>query len=107
MAGEIDFATAKWIRSSASLNLIRPADAPFTLYDRDWFDRPLIDVIGDVAHRFPAKIAIDDGAIRLTYSQLYAMACRLSHAICRAELPPGAIGMKLSSNAFHPIAILG
>lgn len=107
MTREIDFTKYQWIRGSDSPDPNGPLDVPFTPYDRDWSDRPLIEVIGETARRLPAQIAIDDGAVRLTYSQLFAMACRLSHAINRTELPPGPIGIKLSYDALHPVAILG
>jgi acyl-coenzyme A synthetase/AMP-(fatty) acid ligase/thioesterase domain-containing protein len=80
---------------------------PYTPYPEDWCDRPVIEVIGEVARRRPAHIAIDDGAYRLTYAQVYAMACRLGNGLDRAGLPPGPIGIQLSYDALHPIAILG
>lgn len=107
MMREIDFSSAQWIRGTGLPDPNGPMDVAYAPYDSGWSDRPLIEVIGETARRLPAQIAIDDGAIRLTYSQLFAMTCRLSHAISRAELPPGPVGIKLSYDALHPVAILG
>ena len=107
MAQEFDLSTAKWIGCSGLSDPNGPTAVPFIPYDRDWLERPVIDVVGDVACRFPARIAIDDGVMRLSYAQFYAMACRLSHAIKNADLPPGPIGIKMSDDALQQVAILG
>lgn len=107
MVREIDFSTARWIRGSGLPDPNGPTDVAYTPYETDWFARPLIEVVGDTARRVPDQIAIDDGVIRLSYAQLYQMACRLSHAIHRAESAPGPIGIKLTYDALHSVAVLG
>ncbi len=107
MLPEIDFATAPWIRSRGVVDPNRPLDVPFTPYEESFCDRPVIEVIADVARRRPDHIAIDDGTVRLTYAQLYTMACQLSHGISRANLPSGPVGVKLRNVVFYLVAILG
>src|SRR5690349_18606136 len=105
MPQDIDFSTAEWYPGSGASDPNQPADPSYTPPDMGWFGQPMMDGLRETARRLPQKIAIDDGAMRLSYAQLYRMACRLSHVLNRPDVPPGAIGIRLTYDVMHMVAI--
>jgi non-ribosomal peptide synthetase component F/thioesterase domain-containing protein len=70
-------------------------------------DIPLIDHLGNVARQYPDKLAVSDGANRLTYSELFRAVETLSHRIA-AVVPEGqAVGILQANSAWYPVAMLG
>src|SRR5689334_22750864 len=107
MATDVDFSIAQWYRGPDRPDPNAPIVPSYTPPDLSWFGQPFMCGLRKMAQRLPDHIAVDDGTVRLSYAQLYGMACRLSHAICRLKLPPGPIGIRLPYDAKHWIALLG
>ncbi|MER9745061.1 AMP-binding protein [Mesorhizobium sp. M0187] len=69
-------------------------------------DIPIFDHLGDVARRHPDKLAISDGANRLTFSELFRAVETLATHIA-AVVPEGqAIGILQANSAWYPVAML-
>jgi acyl-coenzyme A synthetase/AMP-(fatty) acid ligase/thioesterase domain-containing protein len=103
-----ELSSFEWIRSSQlPIDLNGPQDVPYQPFDITWFDQPIIDLLDEVDSRLGGRISVDDGVIRLTLAQLRAMACRLSHVIAQAQLPPGPVGVLLPDNAMYLVGVFG
>ncbi len=102
--------------TSASIRWLDPPDRaidsggpethPFTPFPADDAERPIAERFHRIAAADPARIAIDDGQIRLTYAQARDAMRRLAGMI-HASLPgDAAVGALLPSVAWSPIALL-
>ncbi len=75
-------------------------------FDNSWIDRAVFDRFELVADWAPAKIALDDGLLRLTYREVQQAARHLARRI-EAAVPVGRpIGVFLPNGALFPIAAL-
>jgi acyl-coenzyme A synthetase/AMP-(fatty) acid ligase/thioesterase domain-containing protein/acyl carrier protein len=68
---------------------------------------PLLMRLGDLAADEPDRIAVDDGALRLSRRQLHGMALALCGAIRQAPLAEGAMGVLVADDALYLVALLG
>ncbi|WP_214473697.1 AMP-binding protein [Mesorhizobium sp. dw_380] len=72
----------------------------------DFADIPVFDHLGNIARRYPDKLAISDGANRLTYSELLRAVETLSQRIT-VVVPEGqTIGIFQPNSAWYTVAIL-
>ncbi|WP_202326529.1 non-ribosomal peptide synthetase [Mesorhizobium sp. 113-3-9] len=72
----------------------------------DFADIPIFDHLANVARQYPDKLAISDGADRLTYSQLLRAVETLSGHIA-AVVPEGqAVGILQANSVWYPVAML-
>jgi len=79
---------------------------PLPPFAESWIERPIMARFELVAARHANKIAVDDGTLRLTYSELRRAARHLARRI-DAAVPPGhAVGVLLPNGALSPIAAM-
>ncbi|OJU12155.1 MAG: hypothetical protein BGN86_09000 [Caulobacterales bacterium 68-7] len=83
-----------------------PTDRAFDPIDEAWLARSMIERFEAVAARFPDRIAVDDGAIRLTYAELRARAYDLAHRLEGMVGPAEPIAAIIPGTAVYPIALL-
>ncbi|TPM26980.1 AMP-binding protein [Mesorhizobium sp. B2-3-5] len=72
----------------------------------DFADIPVFDSLRGVARRYPDKLAISDGANRLTYFELLRAVETLSRRIAVAVPEGQAIGILQANSAWYPVAML-
>lgn len=93
------------VRSRPDFNDPFPqADEPF---DPHWTGHSIFDLVRRVAERQPDRIAVSDGARRLTYRGLLACAVRLAGRIAAAIEPGAPVAILLPNDVSYPAALLG
>ena len=83
-----------------------PTDVPFDPFLPQWIDEPVIRRFHAVADRFADKVAIDDGATRLTYRAVRAAVADLGARIVAATPDGGPIAAILDNTAAFPVVFL-
>ncbi|MER8766221.1 AMP-binding protein [Mesorhizobium sp. M0323] len=83
-----------------------PVLRPFQRLGVDFTNIAAFDHLRNVVRQYPDKLAISDGANRLTYSQLLRSVETLSHQIAAAVPDGQAIGILQANSAWYPIAML-
>lgn len=72
----------------------------------DFANVAVFDHLRNITRQFPDKLAISDGANRLTYAELFRAVETLSHRIA-AVVPNGqAIGILQANSVWYPVAML-
>jgi non-ribosomal peptide synthetase component F len=89
------------------LDLNGPVSLPYERFDPSWLDCPILDLYGGLAARHPERIAIDDGLLRLTCGELWALACRLGRTIAQSVPHFGPIAVLLPHGATYWAGVLG
>ncbi|WP_202355974.1 non-ribosomal peptide synthetase [Mesorhizobium sp. 113-3-3] len=69
-------------------------------------DIPVFDHLRNVASQYPDKLAIGDGANRLTYSELFRAVETLSHRIAAVVPERQAVGILQANSTWYAVAIL-
>jgi thioesterase domain-containing protein/acyl-CoA synthetase (AMP-forming)/AMP-acid ligase II len=83
-----------------------PILRPYQRMGADFTNVSVFDHLRNVAGQYPDKLAVSDGANRLTYSELFQAVETLSHRI-EAIVPNGqAIGILQANSVWHPVAML-
>jgi acyl-coenzyme A synthetase/AMP-(fatty) acid ligase len=66
--------------------------------------QPAIHWLRDAVERFGDRVAIDDGALSLTYRQVWDAACRMATPIARSAPADRPVAVLLPNTAYYPIA---
>lgn len=99
--------TMEWISTRpVPLDHGGPASVPYTPLATAWSELAGIRPFERAAARFPDKVAVDDGQVRLTYAEVldrvYGLAARIAAAV-----PPGTVVSSLvGTTAAAPIIIM-
>jgi acyl-coenzyme A synthetase/AMP-(fatty) acid ligase/thioesterase domain-containing protein len=72
----------------------------------NWINQPVINRFEQMVARHGAKLAVDDGATRLTYSALGCAVGQLSRQVALLVPPGRPVGIVLPNGASFPIAAL-
>jgi len=91
---------------AATLDLDGPVDVPFERFEADWVLQPVADRFDVVADRFASKLAVDDGEVRLTYSEIKNASLALAGAIALNASPGRPVGILLKRTGYFPVAAL-
>ena len=84
-----------------------PVDVPYDAEAASRFESAGgIEVIEAVARRFPAKIAIDDGNVRLTYAQFIDHVYDLARQIAAATSTGSVVASLVHNTAASPIIVM-
>lgn len=83
-----------------------PMDVPFERFETEWIQRPLFERFEHVVALHAQKIAVDDGAVRLTYRELRRASLDLARRIDALTPPRCPIGVLLPNNALFSVAAL-
>src|SRR5438552_7807395 len=89
-----------WIKTSGC------SQESFGVYESSWIERPILARFEMAAELSPTKTAVDDGNLRLTYSELRSAVHHLARRIEEIVAPGGPVGVLLPNGAFLPCAIL-
>jgi acyl-coenzyme A synthetase/AMP-(fatty) acid ligase/thioesterase domain-containing protein len=88
------------------LDLGGPTDIPFEPFDDRAIQRSIVSRFHEIAGRYPTRTAIDDGETRLTYAEVWHIACHLARRI-EGVAPPGrAVAVVLPNATLFPVAAL-
>lgn len=83
-----------------------PRERAFEPFAEAWRDRPILARFQEIVARHGDNIAVDDGVVRLTYAQCWAVIARLARQIVD-RVPPGRpVGILLPNGALFPVAAL-
>ena len=66
----------------------------------------IFDHLRDIAEQYPDKLAVSDGADRLTYSEFFSAVENLSGRITAAVADGQAVGILLANSVWYPVAML-
>ena len=66
----------------------------------------IFDHLRDIAEQYPDKLAVSDGADRLTYSEFVSAVENLSGRITAAVADGQAVGILLANSVWYPVAML-
>lgn len=83
-----------------------PGDTPFEPFRPEWTNRPVILRFQAMADRHRNKVAIDDGTVRLTYSEVRAAVADLATRLVAATPDGGAVAAILDNTGAFPVAFL-
>ncbi|MBX9842089.1 MAG: AMP-binding protein [Xanthobacteraceae bacterium] len=78
----------------------------FIPFDAACLDQPIFNRFREMALRHGPKIAVVDGALSLTYDQLYRSALDLAHRLNQCGPSTRPVALVLSQGAFFPVAAL-
>src|SRR5262249_38283157 len=92
--------------SSRPLDFGGPTDIAFEAFEAHWIERPIMERFKVIAERHPNKIAVDDGTIQLTYSQLERAATHLASRIDAGVAPNVWVGFLIQNNPLFQIPAL-
>ncbi len=85
-----------------------PVDRPFESFPYAALEGSVIDRFDAIVRRFPARLAIEDGARKMTYAELGAMVNEIAAAVTRAtRAGAGPVAIVLRNEARFPAAMLG
>jgi acyl-coenzyme A synthetase/AMP-(fatty) acid ligase/thioesterase domain-containing protein len=93
-------------RSDHPLSADLPADHPPANARAAWLEKPIIECFRVTAQQFGDRIAVDDGASRLTYAQLLDASSRLARAILTGLPDEGPIGILVPQENCFLVAVL-
>src|SRR5262245_17514070 len=92
--------------SSRPLDFRGPTDIAFEAFEAHWIELPIMERFKVIAERHPNKIAVDDGTIQLTYSQLERAATHLAGRIDANVAPSASVGILIQNNSRFQIGAL-
>lgn len=84
-----------------------PTERPFDAIDDTWLARSMVERFEATAQRFPDRIAVDDGSLQLSYSELRTRAYHLAQQLAGlggADSDP--IAAIIPGTAVYPIALI-
>jgi acyl-coenzyme A synthetase/AMP-(fatty) acid ligase len=84
-----------------------PVDVPYEPLDREGLDGFDLRRIERIAAKYPNKLAVDDGLVRLTYADLLDRAYGVTQRISDLVPPGGVFASVIHSGALAPVVILG
>ena len=85
-----------------------PIDRPFEFFPSSVLESSVIDRFAAIANRFPARLAIEDAAVSLSYADLASFSALIARAIsAMAEERVGPVAILLPAEARFPAAMLG
>ncbi len=87
------------------LDIGGPVDRPFERMGADFANVPVHAHFAAVAARFGSRIAVSDGARRLTYAEFAAAVFNLAQLIAAAVPEGRAVGLLLRSSVWYPLAM--
>jgi amino acid adenylation domain-containing protein len=94
------------VAGNRPLDLGGPTDIPFEPFDDGAIERPIISRFQEIAGRYPTRTAIDDGETRLTYAEVWRIACHLARQV-ESIVPAGRpVAVVLPNAALFPVAAL-
>jgi len=88
------------------LDLGGPVDIPFEPFDDDAIEGSIVARFGEIAGRYPGRTAIDDGETRLTYAEVWRIACHLARQVERVVPAGRPVAVVLPNAALFPVAAL-
>jgi taurine dioxygenase len=88
------------------LDLDGPTDVPFEPFDDGAVERPIVSRFQEIARRYPTRIAIDDGETRLTYAEVWRIACHLARQVERLVPVGRPVAVVLPNAALFPVGAL-
>lgn len=95
-----------WSRPNAPpLDLNGPA-LPFRRFEEDWVERPPIELFRNAAQEFAGRIACEDQAQSLTFSEMWSASQRLAQRLDAGVAPGQPVGVLLPNEASYPVAVL-
>ncbi|HJQ55277.1 MAG TPA: AMP-binding protein [Vineibacter sp.] len=83
-----------------------PSSDSFAYLPAEWSERSAIDLLRVAAHRWPDRIASDDGECQLTYGEMWAAICRAARMIDRVAASDAPVGVLLPNDATYQVAVL-
>jgi amino acid adenylation domain-containing protein len=92
--------------SVPDLDLNGPRDVAFRRFERNWVDRPAIELFAEVAAQRPDAIACEDLDGGVTFAALWRAARWLARTIDTAIPAGSAVGVLLPNQASYPAAVL-
>ena len=88
------------------LDLGGPTDIPFELFDDRAIEDSIVSRFHEIADRYPTRTAIDDGVTRLTYAEVWRIACHLARQV-ESVAPVGRpVAVALPNATLFPVAAL-
>lgn len=101
-----DYANVQWLKCpDLPLDLGGPIDRPFERMGPTFANVPAIQHLKATASKYPARIAMSDGAHEITYSAFLARSLRLAQTIAETTREGEAVGSLLRTSVWQPIAI--
>lgn len=94
------------IRNPAFADPAEPADIPFERLDDAITGRPVLERFDAIVARFGAKLAVDDGAVALTYDELAARVDLFAAQLERAAPPGRPIAAIVHNVVAYPAILL-
>src|SRR5713226_10485472 len=92
--------------SDRPLDLGGPTDIPFEPFDDRAIERSIVSRFQEIAGRYPTRTAIDDGGTRLTYAEVWRIACHLARQV-ESVVPAGRpVALVLPNAALFPVAAM-
>src|SRR5690349_5597042 len=88
------------------LDLNGPRDVAFRPFEGAWIERPATALFGEVAARYPQRIACEDVHSSLSFSEVWSSALRLAATIDMVIPLDAAVGILLPNQASYSIAVL-
>ena len=107
-AGAVTPVADHWItaRHDFALDLGGPVEVAFDRFESELLERPLIERFNSIVARFPDKIAVDDGMIKLSYRELQRACLHLAQRIGLVVPPGRPVAVLLPHDALFPLAAL-
>jgi taurine dioxygenase len=88
------------------LDLGGPTDIPFEPFDDGAIERSIVSRFHEIAERYPTRTAIDDGKTRLTYAEVWRIACNLARQVERLVPAGRPVAVVLPNATLFPVAAL-
>lgn len=95
-----------WSRPNAPPLDLNGPTVPFRRFEDDWVERPAIDLFREAAQEFAGRIACQDQAQSLTFSETWSASQRLAALLDAAVAPGRPVGVLLPNEASYPVAVL-
>lgn len=96
------------VASSVYLDHGDPVDRPFKSYAASALESSILDRFDAIVRRFPSRLAIQDTAVSVTYSELAALVERVTAATIAATTGrAGPVALLVHAGAALPAAMLG
>ncbi len=88
------------------VDFMGPTEIAFERFRDEWIEEPIARLFERTAAAHPAKVAVDDGVLSITYAELQRIATHLARRI-EAQVPAGRpVGVLLPNGALFPAAAL-
>lgn len=101
-----EYANVQWLKCpDLPLDMGGPVDRPFERMGVEFSNVPAIEHLKAIASKYPARIAMSDGAHEITYSDFLARSMQLAHAIVAMTHEGEPVGSLLRNSVWQPIAV--